>query len=81
MQTSESVRPDGFRQQAMLLFEDSGGQGRDIIVGQNGNCGLRDDRPAIDVLSDEVYRAARNLDAVLQGLGLGVQAFPERRQQ
>ena len=81
MQTSEGVRPDGFRQQAMLLFEDPGRQGCDIIVGQNGNCGLRDYRTAIDVLSDEVYRAARNLDAVLQGLSLGVQAFPERRQQ
>jgi hypothetical protein len=72
MQTSEGVRPDGFRQQAMLLFEDPGGQGRDIIIGQHGNRGLRDDRPAIDILGDEVYRAARNLDAVLQSLSLRV---------
>ena len=67
-------RRDGSpRVEAMLLDEDPRRQRVLRVVVEDGHGGLQDDRPGVHALVDEVDGCAGDLDAVLEGLALGVQ--------
>ena len=65
---------DGFRVGLVFLFEDALGQGVGVIGGQDGDGALEDDDAVVEVFVDEVDGAAGEGAAVVEGLGLGVEA-------
>ena len=65
--------------EAMLLLQDSGGQGcLGVVVLDSDGC-LRNDRTVVHFLVDEVNGDARDLVAMLQGLPLCMEALEGRQ--
>src|SRR5215472_16865395 len=58
---------DRFRQDTVLLGLDAGTQGLDRVVRQHGYRSLKQNRPRVDVVGDQVDGAARGPDAAGQG--------------
>lgn len=65
---------DGFRVSDVFFGEDAIGEGVGIVCGEDGDGALEDDDAVVEVLVDEVDGAAGELNAVVEGLGLGVEA-------
>src|SRR5215510_16447742 len=72
---------DRFRQDTVLLSLDAGTQGVDCVVRQHGHRSLKQNRPRVDVVGDQVYGAARGPDAAGQGALHRVHASSERGQE
>src|ERR1700676_5224020 len=58
----------------VLFRQDARGEGVAVVVVVNRDNALQDDDAVVEVLVDEVNRAAGHLDAVIEGLLLGVEA-------
>ena len=58
----------------MFLFQDAGGEGFVGVGAFYGDSALDDDDAVVDLLVDEVDGAAGDLDAVVEGLVLGVES-------
>ena len=61
----------------MLLDEDPRGQTRLGLTFEHRDRGLEHDRPSVHALVDEVDGRARDLDAVLERLALGMKPGPK----
>src|SRR6267154_1753299 len=66
---------------AMLLFENRFGEGGFRIFVEYGNSGLHDDRAGVEILVNEVDRAAGEFYAIFEGLALRFQARERRKQR
>jgi hypothetical protein len=65
----------------VLFGEDASAQALDGVIIEDGNGGLQDDWPRVDLLGHKVDGAAGDFDTVSEGVGLRVQPPGERRQQ
>lgn len=59
---------------AVFLGQDFGGEGLGGVGGVDGYLGLHDDGAMVEVFVHEMHGAAADLDAVIEGLVLGVEA-------
>src|SRR6266567_7814880 len=69
----------GGDQDPMLRAQDSSGEARLVIAVVYRDRGLRNDRSVIDILRDEMNRAAVHLDAVGERLAMRVKARVRRQ--
>jgi hypothetical protein len=58
----------------VLLGEDAGGEGVGVVGGEHGDGALQQDHAVVQVLIDKMDGASGQLDAVIEGLGLRVEA-------
>ncbi len=65
---------DGFGVNFMFLDQDAGGKVSTVSLSSNGHRGLQDNRTAVEMLIDQMDRAAGDLHAVSEGLVLGIEA-------
>src|ERR1700722_10073383 len=65
---------DGFGVGDVLFGEDALGEGVGVVGFEDGNRALQDNDAVIEMFIDEVDGAAGYFDAVVEGLGLGVEA-------
>src|SRR5262245_50727555 len=66
---------DGQGVDFMLHGEDAPADLLGAVFGADGYRSLDDDRPVVDVLVDEVHGRAGDLDPVVEGLALGIEAL------
>jgi len=65
---------DGLGVGEVFFGENAGGEGVGVVGVEYRNCALEDDYAMVEVLVDEVHGAAGDLDAVIGGLLLGIEA-------
>ena len=72
---------DGFGVGLMLLLENAVGESVGVVRGQDGDGSLEDDDAVVQLLIDKMDGAAGDLDAVVEGLLLRVEAGEGREQR
>ncbi len=72
MPASDAV--DGLSVGDVLLGKDAVCEGVGVVSVEDGDGALEDDGTMVEVLVDEMYGAAGDFDAVVEGLLLGVEA-------
>ena len=72
---------DGFAISDVLLLKDAGGESVGVVSGKDGDGFLEEDDAVVELLVDEVDGASNDVDAVVEGLLLGVEAREGRQQR
>ena len=72
---------DGLAVGNVLLLEDAFGEGVSVVAVEYGDEFLEDDGSVVELLVDEVDGAAGDLNAVVEGLSLGVETREGREQR